>query len=75
MLIHCVKSTITIHVMNVSKQAGAVDCALFSMATVTSLDLGDDPVHGSCLSSAATPITFLSISVNRAHQSISFIKM
>ena len=30
--------------MNVSKQVGAVDCALFAMATVTSLALGDDPV-------------------------------
>ena len=36
-LVHCVKSSI---IMNVSKQAGAVDCALFVMATVTSLALG-----------------------------------
>ena len=43
-LIHCMESIITIHVMNVSKQVGATDCALFAMATVTSLALGDDPV-------------------------------
>ena len=43
-LIHCTESTITIHIMNVSKQAGTMDCALFAMATVTSLALGDDPV-------------------------------
>ena len=30
--------------MNVSKQVGATDCALFAMATVISLALGDDPV-------------------------------
>ena len=43
-LVHCVKSSITIHVMNVSKQAGAVNCALFAVAIVTSLALGDDSV-------------------------------
>ena len=43
-LVHCVESTITIHIMNVSKQAGAMDCALFAMATATALALGDNPV-------------------------------
>ena len=50
---HCVKSSITIHVLNTSKQAGcAVDCALFAMAPVSSLALARElPVLplGSCL--------------------------
>ena len=30
--------------MNIIKQAGATDCALFAMAVLTSLAFGDDPL-------------------------------
>ena len=41
-LAQCVKCSIIIHVMTISKQAHAVDCALFAMAPVISLALGID---------------------------------
>ena len=34
---------ITAHIMNVSKQTGSTDCALFAMAYLTHLALGEDP--------------------------------
>lgn len=43
-LIHSMESAATIHVMNVAKQAGMTDCALFAMATITCLALGTDPL-------------------------------
>ena len=43
-LIRSMESTITMQVMNVPQQAGAVDCALYAMAAVTCLALGNDPV-------------------------------
>ena len=43
-LIHCMESAATIHVMNVAKQAGMTDCALFAMATITCLAMGTDPL-------------------------------
>ena len=34
-----------VKVMNVAKQSGSVDCALYSMATMLTLVLGDDPTE------------------------------
>ena len=34
---------ITVHLMNVHKQTGSTDCALFAMACITHLALGEDP--------------------------------
>ena len=31
--------------MNIFKQEGGVDCALFAMAVITSLALGNDPLQ------------------------------
>ena len=44
-LVCCTKSSITIKMMNLSKQTGSTDCALFSMAMATSIAMGSNPVN------------------------------
>ena len=43
-LVRSTKRFIEIQVMNVAKQSGSVDCALFAMATITCLALDTDPL-------------------------------
>ena len=43
-LVRSSKKAIEIQVMNVAKQSGSVDCALFAMATITCLALDIDPL-------------------------------
>ena len=43
-LVWCKDTAIAINVMNVAKQAGSSDCALFALANVTCLALGIDPL-------------------------------
>ena len=43
-LVRCKDKTISVNVMNVAKQSGSTDCALFALASVTCLALGIDPV-------------------------------
>lgn len=42
-LLSCKEESIITHIMNVSKQTGSTDCALFAMANLTHLALGEDP--------------------------------
>ena len=42
-LIHCKEKEITTNIMNISKQTGLNDCALFAMAVITHLAIGEDP--------------------------------
>ena len=42
-LIQSTKPSITVHVMNVARQTGSQDCALFAIAYMTSLAHGKDP--------------------------------
>ena len=42
-LLHCKEKSITTHVMNVAKQSGVMDCALFAMAFTAHLAFGKDP--------------------------------
>lgn len=37
------KPSVTVHIMNVSKQAGTQDCGLFAIAFMTSLAYGNNP--------------------------------
>ena len=41
-LIHSEKNKLTVKLMNIFKQEGGADCALFAMAVITSLALGND---------------------------------
>lgn len=43
-LVKTKEESFKIHIMNTSKQSGTVDCGLYSIATMTSLALGKDPV-------------------------------
>ena len=42
-LLCCKEEAIIVQIMNVSKQTGSTDCALFAMANLTHLALGEDP--------------------------------
>ena len=42
-LVRCKESEIKIHVMNISKQTGSTDCALFALAIINLLALGGKP--------------------------------
>ena len=42
-LLNTERKSFTVKVMNVSKQTGSVDCALYAMATITCLAMHDDP--------------------------------
>ena len=42
-LLRTEQSSFTIKIMNVSKQSGSVDCALYTMATLAHLAFGKDP--------------------------------
>ena len=42
-LVKTKKRLIEINIMNVQKQSGTVDCAVYAMATVTCILLGEDP--------------------------------
>ena len=42
-LITCSRKSIEMRVMNVAKQSGSVDCALYCMAVVFNFALGNDP--------------------------------
>ena len=44
LLVRCKDKTISVNVMNIAKQSGITDCALFALACVTCLALGIDPV-------------------------------
>ena len=44
-LVHSPSCILKISIMNTAKQTGATDCALFALATVTSLALGSDPLQ------------------------------
>ena len=44
-LIRCSRKSIEVKVMNVAKQSGCVDCALYCMAMVLNLALGNDPTE------------------------------
>ena len=42
-LIYCKEKEITTNIMNISKQTGSNDRALFAMAVITHLAIGEDP--------------------------------
>ena len=43
-LVHSKDRSIQVQLMNVAKQAGASDCGLYALATMTSLAVGVDPI-------------------------------
>ena len=44
-LLRTEKSSVSVHIMNVSKQAGSQDCGLFAIAFMTSLAYGNNPIR------------------------------